>query len=970
MANQDFTTYVSVDPNSDFTITTDRITFTTLNRSVTAYVTSDKGVGYFSNSFAIDLTVCITAKTAGDDGPILWCITNALGSYADLYVADESFLWVYLSNPSNPDEVRLHLSESDSGTPYGTDYYALSLSTEYFLRIVRNESIGTYGTLYCYIYSDVARTILLATLSVALHTSKKDFRYVYGIQSYDASGVYAFSGYVDSLDLDVSGTPTVTTQSCTVILETTATGNGNITSIGVAVISQHGHCWGLTTNPTTSDNKTENGAGSVGAYTSALTGLTRGARYHIRAYATNVFGTSYGADVEFATDPSGIVQIAFAQSIFTESPTFTDVSAEVISDYIKRGRMHDLDRVEAGTVVIILKNLSGNWWRENTAGIYYIAAGVEVIKPIILVRISAVWASTTYPLFYGVIESFKPDWVDDRGGKIPTMTISCVDIFKVFNRMRLQALPGAVGAHTFVAGITNTGTSGDAGQKLVQVKSLSDSLTEGCDIKLFHVGQTITIGDDAASEINSIASIDENTYILTMTTNLANSYTTATHGYVKKFPARLSGTRIKDICYELGWPIALTTISAGHVTIAELVPPTGGTSGLEHLLDVAEAESGIIFVDDDGKLIFQDRDDRLGTTSKATFSDDGTHNFYTLPELEDDDELIYNEARISGDAIDEQVYRDLDYQENQGQRCLPRTASVINSNADAFDQAYTIVERYKDSIMRCRNLLILPERDPANLFPIVFDYKISEKIRLELNQTPNTAMLGREYHIEAIEHRKKQGEPWETRWQLWDVNRFRIIQAEHSGYLYAESVVSYATAHDAAASTSPAVNDDDVIGVGQSNDGGSDWLIFRGFLQFDTSAIGTGSIASAEIIVEVSGYFVIDNAFSFRLVPAGAGVANPLVDADYATLHDQSTDYGSVTVAVSAINRKILIITLTPAGIAAINKTGITYFGIRSSLDIAATAPPGSEQEYITVEGTGAGSEFVPRLIVKLNEVF
>lgn len=95
--------------------------------------------------------------------------------------------------------------------------------------------------------------------------------------------------------------PTVFTQETTDIAPTTATGNSYITFIGDAAVTQHGHCWSLSAYPTTADSKTENGAGAVGAFTSAITGLTTETLYHTRAYATNAYGTSYGDDVEFTT---------------------------------------------------------------------------------------------------------------------------------------------------------------------------------------------------------------------------------------------------------------------------------------------------------------------------------------------------------------------------------------------------------------------------------------------------------------------------------------------------------------------------------------------------------------------------------------------------------------------------------------------------------------------------------------------
>ena len=97
-------------------------------------------------------------------------------------------------------------------------------------------------------------------------------------------------------------TPTVTTQAVTNITTTTATGNGTVTVLGSSNPSQHGVVWSTSLNPTIADSKTTDGPVTLaGAFTSAITGLTPGTLYHVRAYATNDAGTSYGNDVTFTT---------------------------------------------------------------------------------------------------------------------------------------------------------------------------------------------------------------------------------------------------------------------------------------------------------------------------------------------------------------------------------------------------------------------------------------------------------------------------------------------------------------------------------------------------------------------------------------------------------------------------------------------------------------------------------------------
>ena len=95
--------------------------------------------------------------------------------------------------------------------------------------------------------------------------------------------------------------PTLTTTDASGITATTATSGGNITDQGGSEVTARGVCWGTSANPTTAlATKTSDGTGT-GTFTSELTGLIPNTTYHVRAYATNTQGTSYGEDKTFAT---------------------------------------------------------------------------------------------------------------------------------------------------------------------------------------------------------------------------------------------------------------------------------------------------------------------------------------------------------------------------------------------------------------------------------------------------------------------------------------------------------------------------------------------------------------------------------------------------------------------------------------------------------------------------------------------
>ena len=126
--------------------------------------------------------------------------------------------------------------------------------------------------------------------------------------------VDGYNGETGSIQLCITSptpaavAPTVTTAAASALGTTTATSGGNVTADGGATVTARGVCWGTSLNPTTANSKTTDGTGT-GVFASALTGLTPGTLYHIRAYATNSAGTAYGSDLTFTTATTPTVTI-------------------------------------------------------------------------------------------------------------------------------------------------------------------------------------------------------------------------------------------------------------------------------------------------------------------------------------------------------------------------------------------------------------------------------------------------------------------------------------------------------------------------------------------------------------------------------------------------------------------------------------------------------------------------------------
>jgi hypothetical protein len=98
--------------------------------------------------------------------------------------------------------------------------------------------------------------------------------------------------------------PVVVTRSISSITGTSAIGRGTVSSDGGSAITERGVCWNTSSNPTTSNSKAT-ATGTLGDYTANIAGLTIGETYHVRAYAINGKGTSYGEDISFVAAVGG-----------------------------------------------------------------------------------------------------------------------------------------------------------------------------------------------------------------------------------------------------------------------------------------------------------------------------------------------------------------------------------------------------------------------------------------------------------------------------------------------------------------------------------------------------------------------------------------------------------------------------------------------------------------------------------------
>lgn len=130
-----------------------------------------------------------------------------------------------------------------------------------------------------------------------------------------------------------------------------------------------------------------------------------------------------------------------------DSTTWTDIGAYVRSLTVTRtGSRQQGPMVvfQGGTATVRLDNSDGRFDPENLSG-PYVAAGVTQVRPMIPVRIRAIWAGTTYYLFSGYAKSWIPP-ARNFGPVYAETSLACADGMRVLTGVKLAALASAVGA--------------------------------------------------------------------------------------------------------------------------------------------------------------------------------------------------------------------------------------------------------------------------------------------------------------------------------------------------------------------------------------------------------------------------------------------------------------------------------------------------------------------------------------------
>ena len=96
--------------------------------------------------------------------------------------------------------------------------------------------------------------------------------------------------------------PVIVTAAVRGVTSNSAVAGGLVTSEGATAVTTKGICWSTSASPTLSNSYLTDSSG-IASFSCSITGLSPNTLYHVRAYAINSKGTSYGNEVSFTTTP-------------------------------------------------------------------------------------------------------------------------------------------------------------------------------------------------------------------------------------------------------------------------------------------------------------------------------------------------------------------------------------------------------------------------------------------------------------------------------------------------------------------------------------------------------------------------------------------------------------------------------------------------------------------------------------------
>lgn len=261
------------------------------------------------------------------------------------------------------------------------------------------------------------------------------------------------------------------------------------------------------------------------------------------------------------------------------------------------------------------------------------------------------------------------------------------------------------------------------------------------------------------------------------------------------FPRQLTGARIQAIrdLILLDWG---SNITEGTCQVPFFGDGQSASSAWSMMMDACSAEWGALFVTAAGALTFLDRSTIAGeatwSTPQAVFGDAhaGGELMFTDAIVAFDDERIVNDADLLYNQYGSKGHaEDLTSQaEPWGKMSWQQNFQLANG-AYARSYVHEVVRRYANPTIRIEKLIVKPQRDPTNLWPVVLGLELGQQITVKLTPKGGGARIEQDCYIRHIQH-DYGNRQWQTTYDV-DDSSLVTVNAFYDGTFNYDGAIDY-----------------------------------------------------------------------------------------------------------------------------------------------------------------------------------
>tara|TARA_R110000824_G_scaffold345869_2_gene532581 strand:- start:2955 stop:4184 length:1230 start_codon:yes stop_codon:yes gene_type:complete len=251
----------------------------------------------------------------------------------------------------------------------------------------------------------------------------------------------------------------------------------------------------------------------------------------------------------------------------------------------------------------------------------------------------------------------------------------------------------------------------------------------------------------------------------------------------------LTGKRLGEILDEISWPASSRDFSAG-LTTCQADPGTARDT-LSACQNVTDTELGAFFAKTNGVLKFMDRNAivKAHGSSPTVFVDTGAGIYYESIDFDIDDTILANDVTVQRTGGTAQNVSDATSISSFFLRDLSRTGLLMDTDADALQQAKAILNERKDPELRIGSITIDAYGDTSNRVIAALDTELFDPIKVTRTQ-PGGGTVTRTLSVQGIEHTITPSS-WKTTFQTAEAILGGFILDSSTSGVLGTSALSY-----------------------------------------------------------------------------------------------------------------------------------------------------------------------------------